>query len=72
MLGNAFLFLGALLLFSAIWSHWELVARMRPPALPPRLARYPSLTVIRPIKGLDCEAEENLRAALEMEYQGPL
>jgi ceramide glucosyltransferase len=31
---------------------------------------YPSVTVIRPIKGLDAGAEQNLRAALETGYPG--
>jgi ceramide glucosyltransferase len=43
--------------------------RHRPePASPP--ARYPSLTVIRPIRGLDIDEEENLRAALDTGYPG--
>lgn len=32
--------------------------------------RYPSVSVIRPIKGLDAEAEENVRAALDHGYPG--
>lgn len=37
---------------------------------PPRLTDYPSVTVIRPIKGLDSEAEENIHAALHLVYPG--
>jgi ceramide glucosyltransferase len=44
------------------------VIRRRP--LPPALDRYPTLTVIRPIKGLDCEAEDNVRMALDTGYPG--
>ena len=43
--------------------------RHPPPAVPPT-AR--SVTVIRPVRGLDAGAEENVRAFLEMEYPGPL
>ncbi|CAL1239503.1 glycosyltransferase [Candidatus Methylocalor cossyra] len=38
----------------------------RPPA------RYPSVTVVRPIKGLDTRIEDNLRAALDNDYPGPV
>jgi ceramide glucosyltransferase len=38
--------------------------------LPPQLERYPSLTVIRPIKGLDHGLEDNVRAALDSGYPG--
>lgn len=38
--------------------------RMRP------LPRYPSLTVVRPIKGVDAGARENLRVALDNGYPG--
>jgi len=34
------------------------------------LRRYPSLTVVRPIRGLDTGAAENLRAALDHGYPG--
>ncbi|HUL12443.1 MAG TPA: glycosyltransferase, partial [Methylococcaceae bacterium] len=37
---------------------------------PAKLERYPSLSVIRPIKGLDTGMEENLRAALDHGYPG--
>ncbi|HXU73467.1 MAG TPA: glycosyltransferase [Polyangia bacterium] len=42
--------------------------RPRPPA--PR--RHPSLTVIRPIRGLDVGAADNVRALLASEYPAPL
>lgn len=41
-------------------------------AAPPFPSRAPSMTVIRPVKGVDTGAEENIRAFLAMEYPGPL
>jgi len=46
-----------------------LARRPSPPAAP-TTAR--SVTVIRPVRGLDVGSEENIRAFLEMEYPGPL
>jgi ceramide glucosyltransferase len=43
---------------------------IRPRPYPPRLDRYPSLSVIRPIKGLDPGADDNIRAALDHGYPG--
>jgi ceramide glucosyltransferase len=47
------------------------VLARRPPA-PPFPSTAPSITVIRPVKGLDTGAEDNIRAFLEMEYPGKL
>ena len=44
----------------------------RRPAAPGAPATAPSITVIRPVRGLDTGAEENIRAFLEMEYPGRL
>ncbi|HZX42672.1 MAG TPA: glycosyltransferase [Myxococcaceae bacterium] len=44
----------------------------RRPAAPPFPATAPSITVIRPVKGLDTGAEDNIRAFLGMEYPGRL
>jgi len=44
----------------------------RHPAPPPVPMTAPSITVIRPVKGLDTGAEDNIRAFLEMEYPGKL
>jgi ceramide glucosyltransferase len=44
----------------------------RRPAPPPFPATAPSITVIRPVKGLDIGAEDNIRAFLELEYPGKL
>ena len=46
------------------------VARRLSP--PPTPARYPSLTVIRPIRGLDVGAADNVRALLDSDYPGML
>jgi len=44
----------------------------RRPAPPPFPSSAPSMTVIRPVKGLDTGAEDNIRAFLDMEYPGRL
>ncbi|HUM13314.1 MAG TPA: glycosyltransferase [Myxococcaceae bacterium] len=44
----------------------------RRPTPPPFPATAPSITVIRPVKGVDTGAEDNVRAFLEMEYPGEL
>lgn len=38
----------------------------------PRARRYPTVTTIHPIKGLDAGAKENFRAALRMSYARPV
>jgi ceramide glucosyltransferase len=43
---------------------------IRQRAYPAELDRYPSVSVIRPIKGLDAGAEDNIRAALDHGYPG--
>jgi ceramide glucosyltransferase len=63
-------------LLTAAWLYWiwrayrwqRLAIRRRPH--PPALERYPSLSVVRPIKGLDTGIEENIRAALDHGYPG--
>lgn len=45
-------------------------AALAPRPLPPRLEDYPSISVIRPVKALDPEADENTRAALRHGYPG--
>jgi ceramide glucosyltransferase len=53
---------------------WHFQHLMRPALArgphPRRLSRYPSLTVVRPIKGLDTEVHLNVRAALDNGYPG--
>jgi len=61
---------GVALAIAALRTHRTLRAALEDGARPERLAHYPSLTVIRPIKGLDPEAEENLRAGLDHGYPG--
>ena len=46
-----------------------LARRHAPPPFP---KSAPSMTVIRPVKGLDTGAEDNIRAFLDMEYPGRL
>lgn len=62
--------LGSLLVAAALLHHRRLAAALRPEMPPARLDRYPSLTIIRPIKGLDAEVEANLRAGLAHGYPG--
>lgn len=62
----------ALLVHVIVWHHRFVrgIVRLRVPACAP--ARYPSLSVIRPVRGLDVGAEENFRAALATSYPGDL
>ncbi len=50
--------------------HSRLSRSLRHRWRPPPLKHYPPLTVIRPIRGLDAGAEENIRAALRSGYPG--
>jgi len=50
--------------------HRSLACALAPQPPPPRLDDYPSVSVIRPIRGLDADAEENLRAGLDHGYPG--
>jgi cellulose synthase/poly-beta-1,6-N-acetylglucosamine synthase-like glycosyltransferase len=59
-----------MLLAAALREHWMLLRVVRPQPLPPRLDQYPSVSVIRPIRGLDCEVEQNIRAGLDTGYPG--
>lgn len=64
--------LGALLLLQEIWTHRSLCRVLREPRpRPPKPTRSPLLSMIRPIRGLDVEAEENLRNALELSRSWP-
>jgi len=62
--------LGALLVAEAIRSHFSLSESLDFARRTRRLERYPSLTVIRPIKGLDTGAKENIESALDHGYPG--
>jgi ceramide glucosyltransferase len=61
---------GALLL--GIWrTHAHLVRAILPKkAAQPRSVRRPSVTIIRPIRGLDAGAEANIAAAFDNDYEG--
>jgi ceramide glucosyltransferase len=64
-------FIGVLVLADVGWSHRRLlraVREARPRRVP--LARYPSITVIRPVRGRDVEAAANFAAALDTGYPG--
>jgi len=61
---------GLLLSGLAVRTHRKLVVAVRPQPAPARLDRHPSVTVIRPIKGLDAGFEENLQAAFDHGYPG--
>ncbi|AFE04282.1 ceramide glucosyltransferase [Corallococcus coralloides DSM 2259] len=54
-----------------VHGHRELMAGLRRRAAPPmKHFEPPSVTVIRPIRGLDVDARENVRALLELDYPG--
>src|SRR5579859_1332266 len=63
--------IGALLGVDVWWTHRQLVraiADARPQR--PTLARYPSVSVIRPVRGRDVDAAANFAAALDTGYPG--
>jgi ceramide glucosyltransferase len=60
----------AALALEALRSHWQLSRTLDPSVRTREPAHYPSLTVIRPIRGLDVEALQNIRAALDTGYPG--
>jgi ceramide glucosyltransferase len=57
-----------------VLSHRETVRalRRRETERPARLNTYPSVTVVRPVKGVDVEQKENFRAALDTGYPGEI
>jgi ceramide glucosyltransferase len=58
-------------LVALVWIlHLRLRRALRPYAPPPARLAYPPVTVIRPIRGLDVGAAENIRAAFEHGYPG--
>ena len=63
--------IGALLCADVWWTHRQLVRAIsdaRPSR--PRLARYPSVTVVRPVRGRDVDAAANFAAAIDTGYPG--
>lgn len=62
---------GAAALGGLVWRDHRVLARaMAPRPQPPRLDVYPSVTIIRPIKGLDPDLDINVRAGLDHGYSG--
>jgi ceramide glucosyltransferase len=61
---------GAGLLLQVLLTHGHLLRALRLGRRPQQLESYPSVTVIRPIKGLDAGAEQNIRAAIRTGYPG--
>jgi ceramide glucosyltransferase len=61
----------AALALEVLRAHRQLGRSLDPSVRAREPAHYPSVTVIRPIRGLDVEAIENLRAALDSGYPGP-
>lgn len=63
--------LGAVLT-AAVLVWYRVLARAARRPEPPRraLSHYPSVTVIRPVKGADVGARENFAAALDLDYPG--
>ena len=64
-------FMLALLAWVWLFFLWQRRAILSPPGQK-ALTDYPSLSVIRPIKGLDAGLEDNIRAGFEHGYPGPL
>jgi ceramide glucosyltransferase len=74
-LSSAIVALGALILVEIALSHRRLMRtlttrRDAPSTSPAPPTRWPSITVVRPIRGRDVEAEANLRAVLDTGYPG--
>jgi ceramide glucosyltransferase len=70
-LGGFFAALGALVLLSAWRWHRRLAKAIAPTGEGARtLNWYPSVTVVRPVRGRDVGAEDNFRAALDTGYPG--
>lgn len=64
---------GAALLVAAHAVHRQLAATLRAaPSPTPAMDHAPSVSVIRPIKGLDVDLEANVRAGLDHGYPGPV
>jgi ceramide glucosyltransferase len=65
--------LGVVLFVLILLGHRQMArAIARPPVPQPRREAYPSVTVIRPIRGLDIGSRENAEALLDQAYPGEL
>jgi ceramide glucosyltransferase len=64
--------IGVLALLLIAHSHWRLVRGLTRRVTAPAQSAYPSITVVRPIRGLDVGAEANLDALFDLNYPGKL
>jgi len=62
--------LGGVLLLQVLVTHFQLRRSLGAERPPWPLPSYPTVTVIRPVKGLDVGARENIRAAFDTGYPG--
>src|SRR5262245_5727177 len=69
-----FIALAGLALLVGAWRwHAQLLRAIAPaPDGDVHLLRYPSITIVRPVRGRDVGAEENFRAALDTGYPGEI
>lgn len=65
-----FTVIGLALLVGVVLDHQRLLRALRRRPAPQQRPSYPSVTVVRPIRGLDVGADENVRAALDHGYPG--
>src|SRR5258708_20774977 len=73
MLATLLWVVGVGLLVGIVYGHRQLARGLSRSAVPAsRPASYPSVTVIRPMRGLDVGARENILALLDTVYPGPL
>src|SRR4051812_48845733 len=62
---------GLVVMVEIAYTHRQLSRSIvRRPVPSPRLQAYPSVTVVRPVKGRDVDAEANFEAALATGYPG--
>src|SRR5215471_733352 len=65
--------LGAAILVAIVRGHRQLAGALtRSEAAPPPPSKYPSVTLVRPMRGLDVGARENILALLDTSYPGAL
>ncbi len=65
--------LGAVIFGLIFLGHRQMARAIQRPVVPPaRLPRYPAVTMIRPIRGLDIGSRENAEALLNQAYPGEL
>ena len=62
--------LGLAALAHVLVQHGRFLGALRRRPTPPRLSSYPSVSVVRPVRGRDVGAEENFVAALDTGYPG--